>query len=167
MPAVPPMEVFQFEDQLEAGVNAYLRSKGVNDVSKQRDYKIEFKGEDGNTQIATLKTPRVEPSFISAGCGRKHYHAASGLPDLWDGTLYLKIVTRRDGSEPTHKTLRSLCRYVMLFVSDISALMKFHKIEEMFEIQSSKSFDADKLHDVSALSFQTCLRIRPEFLPTS
>jgi hypothetical protein len=158
-----PMECFQFEDQLERAVASILLKNGVNDVAKQRDSQVELP--DGKKM--TLKTPRVEAKYLSAGLSRKHYHPASGMPDLSDGILYLKIITRRDVAEPSHAYLRGLCRYLMLFVSDISAVMKFHKIEEMFETQSTTSFEADKNHDVSALTFQTCLRIRSEWFPTS
>lgn len=161
--AKAPVEVFQFEDEFERAVAAVLLKNGVNDVAKQRDSQFELA--DGKKM--TLKTPFVSPQFRCSGLTKKHYHPASGYPDFADGILILKIVTRRDVAEPSHAYLRGLCRREMLFVSEISAVMKYHKIEEMFETQSTTSFEADKLHDVSALSFQTTLRIRPEWFPVS
>lgn len=163
---LPRMEIYQFEDQLEQAVQAWLLKNGVNDVSKQRDFPVKL--EDGTTQI--LKTPRVEAKLLFGGFGQnEHYHvnAAGRWLDIAVGTLYLKVVTRRSGSEPSHSYLRGLCRYLMQQASQISGLMKYHQIEKIIEQPSTVTFEADKLHDHSALSFQVWLRIRSEFFPVS
>lgn len=164
---LPPMEIYQFEDQFERAVAAILLKNGVNDPAKQWDMPINL--EDGT--VAHLKTPRVEVKFQNGGLAPKeHYYiAANGVPwlDLADGTMYLKIVTRRATPEPSHAYLRGLCRYVMQQVPAISAVMKYHLVEKMIEAASTVTFEADKLHDVSALSFPVTLRIRNEWFPVS
>jgi len=45
--------------------------------------------------------------------------------------------------------------------------MKYHIVEKMIESTSTITFEADKMHDVSALSFPVTLRIRSEFFPVS
>jgi len=163
--ALPPMQIYAFEDELERAVNSVLLANGVNDPSKQRDWKVDIDG----TPMA-LKTPRVQVQFINGGfANREHYYVNSSgrWLDFADGIMYLKIVTRREDGEVSHAALRGLCRYVMQQVSAISAAMKYHLIEKMIETQTAISFDNDRLHDVSALSYQTTLRIRPEWFPVS
>lgn len=162
--SLPSMQIYQFEDELERAVTAWLQKNGVNDPAKQRDMPVKL--EDGTP--LTLKTPRVEAKFLNGGMASKeHYYvnAVGKWLDLADGTFYLKVVTRRDASEPTHGYLRGLCRYLMQQVPSITALLKYHKIEKLIEAQSTITFEADKLHDLSALSFQTTMRIRSEFFP--
>ena len=165
--SLPPMQIYQFDDELERATSAWLLKNGVNDPVKQRDWNIKL--EDGTP--LTLKVPRVETKVLFSGFGRKHYFVVpqTGVPwlDLADGITYLKVVTRRDDKESSHAYLRGLCRYLMQQVPSITPLLKYHKIEEMFETQSTVTFEADRLHDVSALSFQTTLRIRNEFFPTT
>jgi hypothetical protein len=162
--SLPPMQIYQFEDQLEQAVSAWLLKNGVNDVSKQRDMPVKL--EDGTVQ--NLKTPRVVPKVLFGGFGQNEHYYINSVGrwlDIGVGTLYLKIVTRRDTSEPTHAYLRGLCRYLMQQASQITGLLKYHQIEKIIEQQSTASLGADKLHDLSSLSFQTWLRIRPEFFP--
>jgi hypothetical protein len=161
------MEIYQFEDEYERAVAAWLLANGVNDPKVQRQDDIKL--EDGSKR--TLTTPRVEVKFMCSGLTREHYHVVTQTGATWldfaDGVLYLKIVTRRDVKEPSHSYLRGLCRYAMQFASSISGKMKYHKIEKVLESSSTSTMEADKNHDVSALSFNTTLRIRPEFFPTS
>jgi hypothetical protein len=164
--AMPPMQIYQFEEELERATAAWLLANGINDPKKQRDHN--FKLEDGTP--VTLITPRVEVKFLCGGFGaNEHYHCNSGGTwlDIASGTLYLKIVTRRDAPEPSHSYLRGLCRYLMQSASQITGRMKYHIIEKILEQSSTVAFDADKLHDVSSLSFQTSIRIRSEWFPVT
>lgn len=164
--AAPPIQIYQFEDEFERAVVALLFKNGVNDPAKQRDYPIKL--EDGTP--AKLKTPRVEVKLLNGGFATIEHYYVNNIGkwlDIAAGTVYLKVVTRRDASEPSHSYLRGLCRYVMQQVPAISAVMKYHLVEKMIETQSTATFEADKLHDVSALSFQVWLRIRNTFFPTT
>lgn len=165
--SLPRMEIYAFEDSLERATAAWLLANGVNDPAKQRDNPIKL--EDGTP--VTLKTPRVEVKFLCGGFPREHYFVVPQTQVRWldiaSGTLYLKIVTRRDKLEPSHAYLRGLCRYLMQQVTEISSKMTYHIIEKMLEQSSTVAFEADKLHDVSALSFQTDIRIRTGAFPTT
>lgn len=165
--SLPRMEIYAFEDELERATAAWLLQNGVNDPKKQRDNPIKL--EDGTP--VTLKTPRVEIKFMCAGFPRELYYIVPQTSLRWlhiaSGTLYLKIITRRTDSEPSHAKLRGLCRYLMQQAGEISAKMQFHIIEKILEQSSTAAFEADKLHDVSSLSFQTDIRIRPGAFPTS
>lgn len=166
MATLPPMQVYDFETQFEMGVQAWLLVNGVNEVKKQREDKIDT---DGGKK--TLRTPRVEARCLFQGFGpNEHYHIGTDNRrwlDIGKGTLYLKIVTRRDEKDQIHSALRGLCRYLMQQVPQISAMLKYHKVEKMIEQNSTVTLEADKNHDVSALSFDVWLRIRPEHFPTS
>lgn len=160
------MQIYQFEDELEKAVATILLKNGINDVTKQRDYKIKL--EDGT--VRTLKTPRVEPKYLCEGLNTLEHYYLVGTTKWLDfavGTLYLKVITRRDIAEPSHAYLRGLCRYLMQFATAITGAMKYHQIEKIIETQSTTTFEADKLHDVSALTFRTTLRVRGEWFPTS
>lgn len=165
--SLPPMEIYAFEDEFQRAAETILRKNGVNDVSKQQDSPVKL--DDGTT--LTLKTPRAEVKFLNGGMAPKeHYFIASNNVrwlDFADGIAYVKIVTRRSSKDSSHAYLRGLCRYAMQQVQEISAVMKYHLIEKMIETSSTVSFEADKIHDVSALSFNLTLRIRNTWFPTS
>lgn len=166
-------ELYMFEDVIEKAVSLWLESNGINDPAKQQDSRI-----DDNGSVITLKTPRVEvKALFSGGFKREHYYVNQSTNERWldigDGITYVKIVTRRPGDRsggqesPSHSHLRGLCRGLMQKVQSISSKMTCHKIEKMIETQSSITVEADKNHDVSALSFETSLRILPQHFPTS
>jgi hypothetical protein len=151
---------------METAVSAWLMENGINDPKKQQDSSTDVDGKK-----ITLKTPRVEVKFLSSGLTREHYYVNQTTRNRWldmaDGVLYLKIVTRRQDSDPSHSILRGTCRYLMQFASSISGKMVNHVIEKIIEASSTITVEADKNHDVSALSFPTTLRILPAAFPTT
>lgn len=165
--SLPPMQIYQFEDEFERAVQTILTQNGVNDVKKQREHKIKL--EDGSIQ--TLKAPRMEVKYLNGGFAQSEHQFITPDGKRWldlaSGIVYLKIVTRRDVVEPSHAYLRGLGRYVMQQAITISGLMKYHIVEKMMEQSSTVTFEADKIHDTSALSFNVWLRIRNTWFPTS
>lgn len=161
------LEIYEFEDQWEMAVQTWLLQNGVNDPKKQKEYG--HKLEDGS--IKHLKTPRVEVRYLNTGFAQnEHYYCGtvSRWLDITAGTTYLKIVTRRsDTSYQEHRRLRSLCRYLMQWAPNLTALMTYHEVEKIIESQSAITLEADRLHDLSSLSFQTWLRIQPQYFPTT
>lgn len=164
--STPNMRIYMFEDEFEKAICSHLIANGVNDPKKQREHKL-----DADGSVVPLKTPRVETKFLGGGFTREHYWVNTSTGERWldifSGVLYLKIVTRRDEKETSHSYLRALCRWLMQQVSTISAKMNLHQIEKMLEQSSAITFEADKIHDVSTLSFQVDLRIRPTAFPQS
>lgn len=164
--AMPDLEIYKFRKWWESAVTSWLLKNGVNDPARQREDKIDLEGKK-----VTLKTPRVEVKWLGGGFSRELYFVVPQTNLRWlniySGTGYLKIVTRRGDPKQDHEAIEALCRYLMQQVSQITAFMKYHRIEKMLEQQQSVTFDNETLHDVSALSFQTDIRIRQEFFPTS
>jgi hypothetical protein len=164
--SLPNMEIYKFGKWWQTSVMSWLQQNGINDVKKQKDSSIDLA--DGKT--ATLKTPRVEAKWLGGGFARELYYVVPQTSQRWlniySGIGYLKIVTRRGESE-THDSLEALCRYLMQQVTEISSKMNYHVIEKMLEQSSTISFEADKNHDVSSLSFQTDIRIRTGAFPTT
>lgn len=165
--ALPPMQIYAFEDELEKAVQSFLLMNGVNEVSKQREDRLNLDG-----KVHTLRTPRVQAQCVFHGFGpNEHYYVvpSTGIRwlDIGKGTLYLKVVTRREVNEQSHAALRGLCRYLMQQVQKISTLLKYHIVEKMIEQSCTLSFDPDRIHDISALSFDVWLRIRNSNFPTS
>lgn len=149
-------QIYAFEDALEKAVGGWLAKNGINDPVKQRDEKA-----DGSA----LKTPRVEVKAIFGGYPSEHYFvnaAGNRWLDIGAGTLFLKVVTRREPGEISHAMLRGQCRGVMQFAAEISALMPLHKIEKIIEQPTAINIDEERKHDISALQFSVWQRIRPE-----
>lgn len=163
-----PAELYMFEDVVEKAGKLWLEENGVNDVKKQQDDEVEVDG-----RKVTLKTPRVELQFRSAGLSREHYYVnqATGARwlDLSDGILVLQIITRRGASDQSsHAYLRGLCRYLMQFASSISGKMQYHVIEKIGpEGQGTPTTVVGKNHDASAIQFPITLRILGAAFPTS
>jgi len=155
-------KLYAYEDALETAVNGWLSKNGVNDPKKQMQEEV------GDV---TLTTPRVETKSSFAGSAREHYYVrqtdGARWLDMADGTLYLKIVTKREAGEVTHAMLRGQCRGLMQFAAEISALMPLHQIEKIIEQSTGVNFDSDRLYDISSLSFQFTLRIRASAFPTT
>jgi len=155
-------KIYAFEDALETAVQGWLSKNGVNDPKKQMHEDV-----DGRT----LTTPRVETKSSFAGSSREHYYVrqtdGARWPDMADGTLYLKIVTKREAGDVTHAMLRGQCRGLMQFAAEISALMPLHQVEKILEQSTAVNFDADRKYDLSSLSFDFTLRIRSTAFPTT
>lgn len=154
-----PITVYDFEGALESAVCAYLTANGINDPKKQR----------GND---LLMTPRVEVKFQFGGFPTKHEHVVSTTLryfDIGHGTLYLKIVTRRDDADQNHSALRSMCRWLMQpsCRQPITDKMEFHLLEDITETASTITFAADENHDVSALAFEVRVRVVAASFPST
>ena len=156
----PNPAVYYFEDAVEKAVQGWLAQNGVNDPAKQRDEKL-----DGQT----LVTPRVEVKSIFGGFEQnEHYYIRSDGQrwlDIGAGQLYLKIVTRREAGESAHSILRGQCRALIQQAAAISALMPLHWVEKIIEQPTAINFDEERKHDISAISFQIWIRIRPTSFP--
>jgi hypothetical protein len=163
--STPNVKIYCFEDQLEGAVKAWLLKNGLNEVNKQQDDPITIDGKK-----YTLKTPRVEVRFNFAGFSTEHYHINQSTKETWldigYGTLYLKIVTRRDGNV-THTMLRGTCRWLMQNRGSIGDYLEFHTLEKILEKDSSISFVADEMHDVSVLQFDVKMSIKPSKFPST
>jgi len=170
---LPNPLAYAFEDAVEQAAQSWLIANGLKNVDRQR----------GND---SLPTPRVECHALFGGFQQnEHYYispaawaanVAAGLDmskpsnqprwlDIGVGQLILKVVTRRDDKDMTHPMLRGTCRFLMQNADAISNKMTLHAVEKIIESTSTATYEDDKTHDVSALSFAVWLRILPAAFP--
>ncbi len=160
----PNIQIYFFEDAMEAAVQAHLLANGINDVRKQRDDVIDIDGKK-----LTLKAPRVECKFVYQGFSTEKVWVNQTTKEQWlstgYGQLILKVVTRRDQSDPTHAWMRGMCRWLMQNRTLINGFMPLHYLEKIIEQSSTISFQADEMHDASAMSFNVAITIKPSSFP--
>lgn len=159
MSATPPkIELYMFEDVLETAAASRLLANRVIDPAKQRDDPEE-----------SLKTPRVEIKAVWNGFSTEHYWinqvTKEKWPDVGEGRLYFKIVTRRGLKEQNHGRLRGTIRWLMQDVRALSVLMTYHRVEKMLEQGTVPDFKQDEYQDISAISFYVKMSILPTAFP--
>lgn len=149
-------QIYAYEDALELAVAGWLSKNGINDPRTQRNEQ-----QDGST----LPTPRVEVKALFGDMqSREHYYIRpDGMRwiDMSDGTLWLKVVTRREPGEIKHSMLRGQARGLMQFAKNISSLMPLHNIQKIIEQPSAINVDEARKHDITGLQFAVTLQINP------
>ena len=136
-----------FEFVLNTAVASWLIANGVNDPAKQNDDK-------------GLITPRVEVKSVFGPWGptpdKPHLWIAedgTSWPDCRDGTLYMKIVTRRGDDTQDHDRLVGTVRALLQDRSEISQKMTLHTLNRLAEGGSVPDFDQAQNQVLTALSF--------------
>lgn len=154
--STPNPQIYCFEDELEKSVCAWLVENGINDPKKQRSND-------------NLLTPTVEVRFLFNGFVSEHYWINQTTKERWldlgAGTLYLKVVTRRDDADQVHAKIRGTCRWLMQNRDKISGKMTLHRVDKIVEQASGVTFDNASKHDISSLSFAINMSILPAAFP--
>lgn len=156
MSELNPM-IYAFEYHMLKALSAWLAANGINDPKKQQD-------------SGALATPRVEVKYAPTGFEPQHYWVDQSTKEKWldhfGGTTFVKVVTSRKlQSSLEHAALVGKCRWLMMDVTGISALMPLHAVGKLIEDSPSISVSPDDNHDVTLLSFTTLMTIRPQAFP--
>lgn len=160
--STPNPEIYFFEDKLEEAVQAHLLANKITNGVKQRD-----DAKDADGKKAPLETPRVEVKVLFQGFPTEHVWISPTNErwlDIGYGQMLLKIVTRRDGPK-SHAYYRGMCRWLMQNRGVISAKLTFHILEKIVEQSTTISISGDETHDISVLSFNVAMKIKPTSFP--
>lgn len=145
----PRVEIFQFEKQVLIGIAAYFLANGINDPKKQQDEK-------------ELMTPRVECRYVWGGY-TEHFWLRPSVTEKWfdlgSGTLFTKVITRRNDKDQDHHGMLGLVRSLFVDCAEPSAFMTWHRFERMVEGQSTPTIQSGDYSDETTLSFDTRLQI--------
>lgn len=168
--------IFMVEYWLNIGVSAHLRASGLIDLAKQKD-------QNG------LTTPRVEVKTLWSGWSAHRLPLPSGT---WfdisrPAKLALKVVTKRTDDSSYHDRTVGTIRYLMNLIFEtpgytpplpgqssssgtpltLSDRLPYHRLASLVDAGATPSFVGNEMQDVTALSFDFVIQIRPSAFPQS
>jgi hypothetical protein len=153
----PPLEIYDFETQIETAMGLAAINHDFKDVNKQ--------GDDG-----ILLTPRIESKFVCGEQVQRSYvqSATVSYPNFWRGTHYTRIVTSRKKKIQDHRMLRSLVRWIwMQHDVELSPDMPYLSVVRAWETGTANSFEQTNDENISVIAHSVDFVIKPSAFPVN
>ena len=151
--------VYEFEDQIEPAVAAFLNSLTGATVEIQQ-------GSDN------LQTPFFEVQLVM-GQDKEHYQPVVRTDttpdlrnDLWDASLRVTLVTNRQLNQSQHRKLRGQARASLYNFNNWQAsALPYHELKWIKSASSTPTVQEGENFDVSQMTFDILIGIRPGAWP--
>lgn len=137
--------LYQFEKNIETGVNAILAARGLTAVRQRA--------------TGTLSTPRVETKLTISGNKTDHVGTLKNGQrrwDTWTGELHFKIVTNRINSESSHASYCGTVREVMHSIDNLNLPdwpLTYYGVLQTLEGSGDPSVEAGENQDITEIRF--------------
>lgn len=161
----PNLEIYDFESQFEDAFQQAFAAHNL-DISEVQQ----------STEV--LKTPRTEcqftagqqsqRSYIVPGTGNPPAVPVWAYPNVWAGSLRVKIITnRKKQGRKGHRKLRGLVRWMMQEHDiDLTAHMKYITVIQTLETGTSPEYAQTESEDISSITYAIHFNLKPTAFPT-